>query len=128
MLSVVNNLQELRALFLKAPEFRHKARLPVRQSVSWPLSQIFVVHPGKLLYCPIGKNACTFLKQVMVRIAQPENMEYILASVHARTDHAHTGLLLGDYPAEGVRALIHSEEFYKFAVWRDPILTAGTPR
>ncbi len=109
------SLADLYRTVFDSPEFAQR-----QNSLPWPQNQVFISQVGKLLYCPIGKNACTFLKQQMVRLAKPENAGFILQSVHDRTDSARTGMLLRDYPRFQAEAFIHDPSFFKFAVWRDP--------
>ena len=86
----------------------------------WPLRQVFVSQRSKVIYCPIGKVACSFLKQQMVRISDVENPEWILRGVHFRTDHNNTGLELKDYTPQEALRMISSPEMFRFAVLREP--------
>ncbi len=104
---------------LLSPEFQqwevaHKNGLP------WPLTQVFVSRHAQILYCPIGKVACTFLKRQMVRISDVAHPDILLTDVHGLTDHVRTGLQLGDYPEHQARALMQDPEYFKFAVVRAP--------
>jgi len=86
----------------------------------WPLRQVFVSQRAKVIYCPIGKVACSFLKQQMVRISDVENPDWILQDVHFRTDHSYTGLHLKDYTPQEALSIISSPEMFRFAVLREP--------
>jgi len=92
-----------------------------KNSLTWPLSQVFISLPSKVIYCPIGKNACSFLKTQMVRMTEKQYLEVILQSVHFITDKVNTGLQLNDYSLAEVNDFITSPEFFKFAVMRDPM-------
>ncbi len=87
---------------------------------NWPLRQVFVSQRAKVIYCPIGKVACSFLKQQMVRISDVENPDWILQDVHFHTDHSYTGLQLKDYTPQEALRIISSPEMFRFAVLREP--------
>lgn len=95
-------------------QMAHKTRL------GWPLSQIFVSKRSKVLYCPIGKVACTFLKRQMVRISDVAHADTIIEHVHVLTDTIVTGLQLSDYPQEEARAFIEAPDYFRFAMLRNP--------
>lgn len=109
--------ETLRDLLMRTPEGRRR-QPPAR--LGWPLAQVFVSRRSKVIYCPIGKVACTFLKQQMVRISDVEEPERVLKSVHVETDSNRTGLQLKDYPLAEVRELIAAPDMLRFAVLRDP--------
>lgn len=92
----------------------HKTRL------GWPLAQVFVSQRSRVLYCPIGKVACTFLKRQMVRISDVAHADTIIDHVHALTDTIITGLQLSDYPQQEARAFIDAPDYFRFAVLRNP--------
>ena len=92
-----------------------------KNSLAWPLRQVFISLPSKVIYCPIGKNACSFLKAQMVHMTEDQYLEVILKDVHFITDTVNTGLQLSDYTLAEVNDFITSPEFFKFAVMRDPL-------
>ncbi|MCB1845078.1 MAG: sulfotransferase family protein [Halioglobus sp.] len=91
-------------------------------SLPWPLKALFVCQKEKLLYAPITKCACTSIKQLMVELSDIEHKELVLEQgVHRVTDAFITGAKLKDYDADTVQAIIEGDEYYKFAVVRDPV-------
>jgi hypothetical protein len=113
------SVPEMNRRIMASPEFRaspKSRKTPLR----WPLRQVFVSRKSKVIYCPIGKNACTFLKQHMLRISGIPHSAYIMTSISPLTDHVRTGLQLSDYPEPEVEALISDPGYFKFAVLRDP--------
>lgn len=105
---------------LNSREFRTSPR-GRKTPLGWPLAQNFVSHRAKVIYCPIGKNACTFLKRQMVRVSDVDQAEYILPDIHVLTDRVCTGLQLSDYPEDEVRRLIADPAYLKVALLRDPV-------
>ena len=103
----------------RAPEFTSKP-WGRKTPLAWPLSQVFVSPQAKVMYCPIGKNACTFLKSQMLRISDIRCSEIVLENIHVATDLVATGLQLSDYPPEAIDAMIADPAYLKFAVLRDP--------
>jgi hypothetical protein len=101
------------------PRFQ-QIQLAHKTLLGWPLAQVFVSQKSRVIYCPIGKVACTFLKQQMVRISDVAHAETIIAHVHQLTDTIVTGLQLSDYPQDQVRSFIDSQDYFRFAVLRDP--------
>jgi Sulfotransferase family len=76
----------------------------------------------KLLFTPIAKCACTSLKSMMVQLAQvPHAKEILRMGVHRVTDEFNTGMHLKDLPLSAAQEIIEGEDYYKFAVVRDPI-------
>jgi len=87
-----------------------------------PLKTFFLCENHKLLYAPIAKCGCTTLKRLMVELSALPNSEIILQNdVHRVTDAFSTGAQLKDHDFETVRKLVQSEEYYKFAVIREPV-------
>ncbi len=113
------NHYELNRILARSAEFRASPRA-VKTPIGWPLAQVFVSKPAKVIYCPIGKNACTFLKAEVARTAQPAFMNYMARDIHFITDHVRTGLQLSDYPEAEARALATDPAYLRFAVLRDP--------
>lgn len=91
-------------------------------SLPWPLEALFVCQKEKLLYTPITKCACTSIKQLMVELSDIEHKDLVLEQgVHRVTDAFITGAKLKDYDADTVQAIIEGDEYYKFAVVREPV-------
>lgn len=88
--------------------------------LGWPLAQVFVSRRSRVLYCPIGKVACTFLKQQMVRISDVAHPDLILSDISRLTDHIPTGLQLSDYPEAEARAMMADPAMWRVAVLRNP--------
>ena len=95
-------------------EFSHKTKL------GWPLNQVFISRKAGLIYCPIGKVACTFLKRQMVHVSDVAHLALIVQDVHGITDTIRTGLQLSDYPIAQAEAFIADPGIFKFAVLRPP--------
>lgn len=104
---------------LLSPEFQQWERAH-KNSLPWPLTQVFVSRRAGLIYCPIGKVACTFLKRQMVQVSDVAHPDILLSDVHGLTDHVRTGLQLGDYPEHQARALMSDPAYIRFAVVRAP--------
>lgn len=117
---VYENVHTLNRMLERSPEFRASPRA-VKTPLGWPLGQVFVSKPARVLYCPIGKNACTFLKTEVARTAQPEHMAFLARDIHFITDNVRTGLQLSDHSRQEVAALIAAPDYFKFAVLRDPL-------
>lgn len=110
---------ELNRILARSAEFRASPRA-AKTPIGWPLAQVFVSKPARVIYCPIGKNACTFLKAEVARTARPAFMNYMARDIHFITDHVRTGLQLSDYPEAEARALAADPAYLRFAVLRDP--------
>jgi len=110
---------DLNRTLQKSEEFRTSERSK-KTRLGWPLSQVFVSQNARVLYCPIGKNACTFLKSEITRTQGLLHTPYILRDIHFVTDHVRTGLQLSDYSKEDAAALMTNDDYFKFAVLRDP--------
>ncbi len=102
-----------------SPEFQRAERRR-KNALGWPLTQVFVSRSTRVLYCPIGKVACTFLKRLMVQVSEVGHPALLLQNVHGLTDHIRTGLQLGDYPEATAQALMADPGMFKFAVLRSP--------
>ena len=104
---------------LNSPAYRrwetaHKNGMP------WPLNQVFISRRAGVIYCPIGKVACTFLKHQMVHVSDVAHLALIVQDVHGITDTIRTGLQLSDYPIAQAEAFIADPGIFKFAVLRPP--------
>lgn len=87
-----------------------------------PVSSFFVCPKEKLLYAPIAKCGCTSLKRLMVELSELDHTELILKhDVHRVTDVFVTGAQLKDHTNETIQTIINSDDYYKFAVVRDPV-------
>ena len=102
-----------------SPEFRASPRAR-KNALAWPEAQYFVAPAQKVIYCPIGKNACSFFKQAMVKLAGHPHQATILRSVHMLTDHVKTGMQLSDYAPEDARGFMDDPQMFRFAILRDP--------
>lgn len=111
--------QLIHTLFGSA-EFR-KSPQAKKYGYGWPRAQYFVSRKHKILYCPMGKNACTFLKRQMVRIEQFNEEEFLLRDIHLLTDRVNTGLHINDYPLEQAKEILNAPDYFRFAVLRDPM-------
>ncbi len=98
----------------------HDHEILRKTRLGWPRSQLFVSRDAKLIYCPIGKVACSFLKSQMVRISDLAHSDLILSSIHAMTDRVVTGVQLSDYSHAEAEAFLADPEMVRFAVLRDP--------
>lgn len=113
------SLYRLQSRLIASPEFRNQPR-KWKNGLRWPLSQVFVARPHRIMYCPIGKNGCTFLKTQMIKLAETPDEERLLRNVHVFTDNFNTGLQLSDYPRNTVQEMIKSPDYFRFAVIREP--------
>lgn len=91
-----------------------------KNTLNWPEAQYFIARDKKVMYCPIGKNACSFFKQAMVKLAEHPNHAVINRSVHMLTDHVKTGIQLSDYGLDDVQTIMDDPDLFKFAILRDP--------
>lgn len=115
----VATFEHLLQVVMQSEEFR-KHRNSWKSDIEWPLRQVFVAPSAKVMYCPIGKNACSYMKSQMVRIGDVTHRDSILGCVSVFTDHANTGAQLSDYPLEVVNRWLDDRDFFKFAILRDP--------
>lgn len=113
------DVHALHRFLQKSREFQRSPRAR-KTALDWPLAQVFVSRPAKVIYCPIGKNACTFLKTEVARSAGLPQFNEIARDIHFTTDYICTGLQLSDYPPERAKRLMTAPQFFKFAVLRDP--------
>ena len=91
----------------------------------WPVRSFVVSEKHKVLFAPIGKSACSSLKTMMVKLAEPQYGKHILRlGVHGVTDRFNTGMHLKDLPKKRALDILDSTDFYKFAVIRDPVKRA----
>ncbi len=96
---------------------------PTRKNgLGWPHAAVLALHNHKLLYCPIGKNACTSLKRLMVSLSDIAHRPlFLIRDVHRGLDDHRTGLKLLDLEIDAARRIMESPDYYKFAVARDPV-------
>ena len=113
------NHDEMHRALIGSPEYKTKARSR-KNGLGWPLNQVFVIPQLSLIYCPIGKNACTTLKQHMARLARHPDLEMLLRDIHLLTDHCNTGLQLSDLPRDEVDHILADPNLMSVAVLRDP--------
>ena len=89
--------------------------------LDWPHKSILVLHNHRILFCPIGKNACTSLKRLMVALSDIHHRPLLLSTgVHRGIDDHCTGLKLQDLDIGAARHIMESSDYFKFAVVRDP--------
>lgn len=94
----------------------------VVSQVPQPTGSFFVCVKEKLLYAPIAKCGCTSIKRLMVELSNLEHEHTILQyGVHRVTDGFVTGAQLKDYDSETVRHIVNANDYYKFAVIREPV-------
>lgn len=103
----------------RSAEFRASPRSR-KNALGWPEAQYFVAPKQKVIYCPIGKNACSFFKQAMVRLSGYPHHATVLRSVHFLTDHVKTGMQLSDYALEDAQGFLDDPDMFRFAILRDP--------
>ena len=113
------SLHRLYRMLFASEEFRQGPRAR-KTPLGWPLAQVFVSAPARMLYCPIGKNACTLLKSEMVRSAGLPHADWMARDIHTLTDRVRTGAQLSDYPQDEAEAMIRDPDVLKVAVLRDP--------
>lgn len=113
------SLHQLYRMLFASEEFRQGPRSR-KTPLGWPLAQVFVSAPARMLYCPIGKNACTLLKSAMVRSAGLPHADWMARDIHTLTDRVRTGAQLSDYTREQAEAMIRDPDILKVAVLRDP--------
>ncbi len=114
-----DTIEQMKNALIKSVEFRKSGRAK-KYDHGWPLGQTFISRKASVIYCPIGKNACTFFKRQMVRLEKVRHEQYVLKDVHSLTDKVNTGIQLSDYPPEKVTRFLASPKFMRFAVIRDP--------
>jgi hypothetical protein len=77
----------------------------------------------KLMYCAIGKNACTKLRQLFLRLSgHPdwETLQQQLGSVHLKYFEDRR-VHFGDMPLEAQEDAISSSDWIRFVMLRDPV-------
>lgn len=100
-------------------EFQQSPRSK-KSGLGWPEAQYFVARDKKVIYCPIRKVACSFLKGAMVDLSEHPQKNILKRSIHMLTDHVRTGMQLSDYNEDDAAAMINDPEMLRFAVLRDP--------
>lgn len=110
---------DLNRILARSAEFQRSHRA-LKTRIGWPLAQVFVSKPARVIYCPIGKNACTFLKSEIASTAGLPHTGYMQRDIHFITDHVRTGLQLSDYTEDQIERLINARQYFKFAVLREP--------
>jgi len=87
----------------------------------WPYGSMMVSERHKLLYIPVPKCACTWLKSIMVELAGIERPDIARElDVHFVTDRFNTGVQLKDQPIDLARDILASDQYLKFGVIRHP--------
>jgi hypothetical protein len=91
-------------------------------NLPWPIDAYMLSERYRILYSPIAKCACTSLKTMMVQLeAAKKSQEIVRLGVHQVTDAFDTGMLLKNLPLARAKEILESDDYYKFAVIRDPI-------
>jgi hypothetical protein len=94
-------------------------------SLPWPLDTCLISERHRVLYTPIAKSACTSLKTMMVQLeGVAHSDEIIRLGVHQVIDVFNTGMLLKNLPLARAMEIIDAEDYYKFAVIRNPVTRA----
>lgn len=115
------SIGEMLRVIMQSAEFRASPRAK-RSDLAWPLRQNFVSQKARVVYCPVGKNACTFLKRQVVLSSDVNYRKQIADyNVHALTDHVRSGMQLSDYSETDVTHFLTSPYYFRFAVIRAPI-------
>ncbi|WP_339115212.1 sulfotransferase family 2 domain-containing protein [Thioclava sp. GXIMD2076] len=91
-----------------------------KTDLAWPERQYFIARQLGILYCPIGKNACSYFKRAMVHLADHPRRHILDRSIHQLTDHIRTGMQLSDYTESEISAIWRDPDLYSFAILRDP--------
>ncbi len=118
-LPAFENFGQLVAMLMQSDEFNSSPRSK-KNGMGWPEAQYFVAPQKKLMYCPIGKNACSFLKVRMVNAAEHPHALTIGNSIHFITDRVKTGIQLSDYALGDAQAMLSDPDMFRFALLRDP--------
>ena len=114
------SIAQTEELLIKSREY--KLNIVKKNDLKWPLSQIFIVQKHKIIYCPIGKNANSSLKRLMVQLSDiPLKAEILDGDVHWITDTRNTGIQLSDLDNAAIKNIITDKIYFKFAVFRDPV-------
>ncbi len=78
-------------------------------------SRYLVNHKHKIIYCPIPKNACTFLKTMMIEQSdQLVKYQQSKQNIHQYLGRKDTSFRLTDL------SCFHNPDYFKFAILRNP--------
>jgi hypothetical protein len=87
----------------------------------WPHGTMMVSERHRILYIPVAKCGCTSLKSAMIALAGVEQYEKAIElGVHLITDRFNTGVQLKDKSMKDAWKILASDEYFKFAVVREP--------
>ena len=118
--SAFETVPTLLETLMSSREFKNSPR-SVKHRYGWPRAQHAVLREHRILYCPIGKNACSFLKRQIVKISGLPQQDLLMRNVHLLTDRVNTGLQLSDYPPEICDEILNDPAYFRFALLRDPM-------
>ena len=93
----------------------------LRYERTWPkeaqLQKRFLInHNYKFIYCPIPKVACSSFKRIVFALEGVKIDSQHLDLVHARAKQYS----LRNYPYDTAKKLLHSNEYFRFAIVRNP--------
>ncbi len=81
----------------------------------WIENYYLVEHSHKIAYCPIGKNACTLLKNMLLTISpEQENYQQSNLKMHEYIDKNKSLFTLKDF------SYLEHSDYFKFIVIRNP--------
>lgn len=118
-LSAFTEFGALYASLRNSAEFKRSPQSQ-KNGLGWPEAQYFVLPDKKVMYCPIGKNACSTTKMLMAQAARHPQIAAIGQNIHMMTDTVKTGLQLSDYEMGAAQAMLADPQMLRFAVVRDP--------
>jgi hypothetical protein len=82
---------------------------------SWIEREYLVEHNNQIIYCPIAKNACTLLKNVLIEISDKhEEFKKSDCKIHKYIDSNKHLFQLNDFD------YINREDYFKFIILRNP--------
>lgn len=84
-----------------------------------PLHQVIMVDDFKIMYLPIGKNACSSLKRVVAELGGL-NLDRS-EDIHRKLDSENTGLMFFNRDDEDIRIALRQSGWMRFAIIRDPL-------
>ena len=81
----------------------------------WITEHYLIEHNHKIIYCPIGKNACTLLKNMLLGISdEQENYQNSNLKMHEYIDKNKDKFKLNHFE------YLNNPDYFKFIVIRDP--------
>ena len=97
-------------------DFERRHRSPFKRP---PLQQVMMLDDIKVMYLPIGKNACSSTKRAMALLGglsldQSED-------IHRTLDDQNTGLIFANRDDDDIREALLETDWMRFAIIRDPL-------